>query len=113
MTEEAGLEFRLRKIDEIKNYILDELNHSDLMSEKYKKTCQYLNYVQHLLILASAITDWASISTIQFRSLVCVPFGITSSPIGLTVSTITEGIKKYNSIIKKTRICEARKPARF
>ena len=39
MTEEAGLEFRLRKIDEIKNYILDELNHSDLMSEKYKKTC--------------------------------------------------------------------------
>ena len=39
MTEEAGLEFRLRKIDEIKNYILDELNHSDLTSEKYKKTC--------------------------------------------------------------------------
>ena len=25
------------------------------MSEKYKKTCMYLNYVEHLLILASTV----------------------------------------------------------
>ena len=51
MTEEASLEFRLRKIDETRNYLLDEIKHNDLMSEKYKKTCKYLNYVEHLLFL--------------------------------------------------------------
>ena len=54
MGEEVSLEFRLRKVDERTNYLLDEIKH-DLMSEKYKKTCQYLNYVEHLLILVSAV----------------------------------------------------------
>ena len=57
MTEEASLEFRLRKIDETRNYLLEEIKHNDLMSEKYKKTCKYSNYVEHLLILASIITS--------------------------------------------------------
>ena len=34
MTEEASLEIRLRKIDETRNYLLDEINHNDLMSKK-------------------------------------------------------------------------------
>ena len=45
MVEEASLEFRLRKIDETRNYLLDEINHNSLMSEKYNKTCKYLNYI--------------------------------------------------------------------
>ena len=56
MTEEASLELRLKKVDETRNYLLEEVNHIDLMSEKYKKTCKYLSYVEHLLILASAVT---------------------------------------------------------
>ena len=40
------------------------------MSEKYKNTCQYLNYVEHLLILASTVTSCVSISV--FASLVFV-----------------------------------------
>ena len=28
----------LRKIDETRNYLLDEIKHNDLMSENYKKT---------------------------------------------------------------------------
>ena len=56
MVEEASLEFRLRKIDQTRNYLLDEIKHYDLMSEKYKKTCKYLNYVEHLVILVSSIT---------------------------------------------------------
>ena len=54
MVKQASLEFRFKKIDETRNYILDEIKHNDLMSEKYKKTCKYLNYVEQLLILASA-----------------------------------------------------------
>ena len=47
MVEEASPEFRLRKIDQTRNYLLDEIKDNDLMSEKYKKTCKYLNYVEH------------------------------------------------------------------
>ena len=76
MAEEVSLGFRLRKTDETRNYLLDEMKHNDLMSEKYKKTCKYLNYVEHLLILASTVTGCVSISA--FFPLVCVPVGITS-----------------------------------
>ena len=37
------------------------------MNEKYKKTCKYLNYVDHLLIVGSTVTGCVSIST--FASL--------------------------------------------
>ena len=40
--EEASLEFKLWKIDETRNYLFDEIEHNDLMSEKYKKTCEYV-----------------------------------------------------------------------
>ena len=33
-----SLEIRFKKIDKTKNYLLDEIKHDDLMSEKYKKT---------------------------------------------------------------------------
>ena len=51
------------------------------MSEKYKKTCKYLNYIKHWLILASTIS--------AFASLVCVSVGNTSSAVGLKICTIT------------------------
>ena len=69
MIEKASLEFRQRKIDEARNYLLDEMRHNNLMSEKYKKTCRYLNYVEHLLISASTITG--SVLFSGFASLVC------------------------------------------
>ena len=69
------------------------------MGEKYKKTCKYLNYVLHLLILLSTDTGCVSISA--FVSLVCVPVGITSSAVGINICAITAGIKKYKSVIKK------------
>ena len=66
MVEKTSLEFRLRKIDKTRNYLLDEIKHNDLMSEKRKKTWKYLNYVEHLLILASTVTGCVSISAFQF-----------------------------------------------
>ena len=99
MVEEASVDFRLRKIDETRNYLLDEIKHNNLMSKNYKKTCKYLNYVEHLFILASAIAGCVSISA--FASLVCAPVGITSSAVGLNICAITAGIKKDKSIKKK------------
>ena len=92
MVEEASLGFRLRKIDERRNYHLDEIKHNDLMSEKYKKTCKYLNYVENLLILASTIACCVSIST--FALLVCVPVGIMHSAIKIKICAIGAGINK-------------------
>ena len=71
------------------------------MSEKYKKTCKYLNYVELLLILVSTITGRALLSV--FASLVCVPVSTTSSALGIKICAITAGIKKYNYIIKKKK----------
>ena len=80
MTEEASLELRLRKNDETRNYLLDGINHNDSMSEKCEKTCKYLNYIEHLLILASTVAGCVLIS--EFASLVCLPVGIASSALG-------------------------------
>ena len=56
-----------------------------------KKTCIYFNYVEHLLIIASNITGFVSISA--FTSLVSISLGITSSAIGLKICAITPEIK--------------------
>ena len=69
------------------------------MSEKCRKTCKYLSYAEHSLILASTVTGCVSISA--FASLACVPVGITSPAVGIKICAITVGIKKYKSIIKK------------
>ena len=83
------------------NYLLDEIKHDDLMSEKHEKKSTYLNYVKNLLILASTITGCISISI--FASLVAVPVGIASSTVGIRICAITAEIKKYKSIIKKMK----------
>ena len=101
MVEEASPEFRSREIDETRNYFIDEVKHNDLMSGKYKKSCKYLKYAEHLLILASAITGCISISA--FASLDAIPVVITSSVVGIKVLAVTAGIKKYKSAIKKKK----------
>ena len=74
-----NMEFRFKNIDETRNYLLDKIN-NDLMSGNYKKTYNYLNYVEHMLILASTVTGYVLIS--EFASLVAIPVGIRSSGIG-------------------------------
>ena len=57
MTEEnISQEFRLKNIDETRNYLIKEINLNKLISKKYKKVCTVLNYIEHFLILCSAIT---------------------------------------------------------
>ena len=71
------------------------------MSRKHNKVCTTLNYIEHFLILASAVTRFISISA--FVSLVGIPLGIMSSVIGLKIFAIAAGIKKCKSIIKKKK----------
>ena len=95
--ENISQEFRLRNIDETRNYLIEEINRNELMSKKHKNVFTALNYVENFFILASTITGYVSIS--GFASLVGIPIGITSSAIGLKICVI----KKYKSIIKKKK----------
>ena len=99
--ENINQEFRLQKIDEIRNYLIEEMYRNELMSKKYKKICRVLNYIDHSLIVISTITGCVSVST--FSTLVGIPIGIARSTIGLKICVITAGIKKYKSIIKKKK----------
>ena len=63
MTEEnISQEFRLKNIDETRNYSIEEINRNELISKKHKRVCTALNYIEHFLILGSTITECISIS---------------------------------------------------
>ena len=71
------------------------------MNRKNRKDCTTLNYIEQVFILAATITGCISISTIA--SLIGIPIGVKSFAIGLKICTITAGIKKNKSIIKKKK----------
>ena len=49
-------EFRLKNINERRNYSIEEINRYELMRKMHKKVCTTLNYIEHFLILAFKIT---------------------------------------------------------
>ena len=72
MTEEnIRQNFRLKNIDESRNYIDQEKEQNELMSKKHRKVCTRLNYTGHFLILGSAVTG--CISIFVFASLTGIP----------------------------------------
>ena len=61
--ENISQEFELLKnIDETKSYFFEEKNQNELMSKNHKKVCTTLNYIEQVLILASTIIGFISIS---------------------------------------------------
>ena len=82
-------ELTLTKIDQTRNYSLEEIKQNKLMSRKNKKVCQHLNYIEHFLILTFTMTECIWISA--FASLFGVLIGITSFPIALKICAIGAG----------------------
>ena len=103
MTEKnISQEFRMRNIDEIRKYFIEEIKQNDLLSrKKAKKLCKILNHTENSLILASTTTEYVSISA--FASLVGISIGITNSVAILKNCLIISEIKKYKLIIKKKK----------
>ena len=87
--ENISQEFRLKNIEETRNYFIKEMDNNELIIKKHKKVCTTLNYIEHFLILDSVITGCVSIS--DFGSLACIPIGITSSSTGLKICSRTAG----------------------
>ena len=59
-------EFSLKKIDEIRSYLIEEINQNRLMSNKHKKVCRVLNYIKHSLIIITTITTCISFLLLVF-----------------------------------------------
>ena len=89
----------MKNIDERRNYFIKEIEQNELMSKKYKNFSTILNYIEHFLFLASAVTGCISISA--FASLLRTLIGNMSSAIGSKIFVITVAVKKYKSIIMK------------
>ena len=47
--ENVSLDFRFKKIDQTRNYILEELKYDESLNEKHKKVCRALNYFELFL----------------------------------------------------------------
>ena len=50
-------EFRLKKIDEIRNYLIEEINRNELMSKKHKNVSRVLNYIITVLFEFPQLLD--------------------------------------------------------
>ena len=94
-------EFRLKNIDETKNYLIEEIEESKSMGKKRKKGFYYSKLYWTLLYF-SVFSYW-----MYFHFWICFfsqySVAITSSAIELKNCAITAGIKKYKSIIKKKK----------
>ena len=49
--------FRLKNIDETRNYLIKEINQNELMSKKHKNISKNLIYTEHFLILGLQLLD--------------------------------------------------------
>ena len=72
-----------------------------MLSNKSKKVCATLNYIEHFLTLVFAVTVWTSISA--FASVVNISKVIMSSTIRLNICALIGRIKKYESIVEKKK----------
>ena len=78
-------------MEEISIYFIKKLKQNRFLSKKHKNVYAIQNYIEYLLILASAVTGCVSISA--FTSLVGIIIGIASSVIGKINCAISAGIK--------------------
>ena len=99
--EDISQEFRLQKLNEINNYLIKEVDQNELLSNKSKKDCTTLNYIEHFLNLVSTVTVCIFISA--FASLINISKGVMSSTIGLNICVIISRIKICKIIIKKNK----------
>ena len=94
-------EFRLKNTNNTRTDLAEIYKQNELISRKYKKVWNILNYTDHSIILASTVTGCVSIFV--FSPLVGTPVGAASSAVGIKIFPITRVTKTYKSIIEKKR----------
>ena len=91
-------QFRLNKINEVKDYFVAEIKERELMSKRLSKYIASFDYFDKSLIVLSVTTG--SISIASFATVIGAPVGIISASFSLAFSISTGIIKK---LLKTTR----------
>ena len=86
-------QFRLNKINEIKDYFIAEIKERELMSKRLSKYIASSCYFDKYLIVLS--TTSGSISIASFATVIGTAVGIVSASLSLAFSLTTELVKKY------------------
>ena len=92
-------QFRLNKINEIKDYFIAEIRERELMSKNLSKYIASFEYFDKSLIVLSVATG--SISIASFATAVEASVGIMSASCSLAISITTGFVKKVFKINKK------------
>ena len=91
-------QFRLNKINEIKDYFITEIKERELMSKRLSKYIASFDYFDKSLIVLSVTTG--SISIASFATVIGAPVGMMSASCSLAFSITTGFVKKF---LKTTR----------
>ena len=91
-------QFRLKQINEIKDYFIAEIKESELLSKRLSKYIASLDCFNKSLIFLSVATS--SISIASFETVIGAPVGIVRATVILAFSFLTGIVKK---LLKTTR----------
>ena len=91
-------QFRLNKINEIKDYFIAEIREKELMNKKTSKYIVFRDYFDKSLIVLSATSG--SIPIASFETVIETPVGIASASLSLAFSLSTGLVK---NLLKTTR----------
>ena len=94
-------QFRLNKINEIKDYFLAEIRDRELISKNLSKYIASLDYFEKSLNALSILSG--SISIASFASVIGVPAGIIEASFGFTFAITSGFIKTFLKTIRNTK----------
>ena len=94
-------QFKLTKINEIKNYFLAEIRERELISTNISKYIASLDYFDKSLNVLSILSG--SISIVSFATVIRAPAGIIGASCSLTFSITSGFIKKFLKTTKNKK----------
>ena len=94
-------QFRLNKINEIKDYFIAEIKERELVSESISKYIASFDYFDKSLIVLSATSG--SISIASFTTVIGKPVGIATASLSLTFSLSTVLVKNIKNNKKQEK----------
>ena len=94
-------QFRLNKINEVKDYFIAEIKERELMSKRLSKYIASFDYFDKSLIVLSVATG--SISIASFATVIGAPVGIMSASCSLAFSITTGFVKKFLKTIRNKK----------
>ena len=94
-------QFRLKKINEIKDYFVAEIKERELMSKRLSKYFASFDYFDKSLSVSSVVTG--SISIASFATVIRAPVGKMSASFSLAFSITTGFVKKFLKTIRNKK----------